>query len=61
MESMDNLIADGSMPVCIGIFISPGIVPAPHDQAQPRFNRSFEYDALEIDSQVSHGRDYPGY
>lgn len=46
MESMDNLIADGSMPVCIGIFISPGIVPAPHDQAQPRFNRSFEYDAL---------------
>ena len=34
------------MPVTIGIFIDPGIVPAPHDEAQPRFNRSFEYDAL---------------
>ncbi|MBX3440828.1 MAG: SMP-30/gluconolactonase/LRE family protein [Planctomyces sp.] len=43
---MDNLIHSGEMPVTIGIFISPGVVPAPHENAQPRFNRSFEYDAL---------------
>jgi len=43
---LDNLIHKKEIPVQIGIFISPGVVPAPHDQAQPRFNRSFEYDAL---------------
>ena len=43
---MDNLIHAGDMPVTIGIFIAPGIVPAPHENAQPRFNRSFEYDSL---------------
>ncbi len=43
---MDNLIHQGEMPVTIGIFIDPGIVPAPHDNAQPRFNRSFEYDSM---------------
>jgi len=43
---MDNLIHAGDMPVTIGIFISPGVVPAPNDNAQPRFNRSFEYDAM---------------
>ncbi len=43
---MDNLIAKGEMPVTLGIFIDPGIVPPLHDQAQPRFNRSFEYDGL---------------
>lgn len=43
---MDNLIHRGEMPVTIGIFVSPGVVPAANDQAQPRFNRSFEYDAL---------------
>ncbi len=42
----DNLIASGAMPPVIGIFIDPGILqPATADQ-QPRFNRSFEYDAL---------------
>ena len=44
--SLDNLIHRGEVPVQIGIFISPGVVPAPHGQAQPRFNRSYEYDAL---------------
>jgi sugar lactone lactonase YvrE len=34
------------MPVTIGIFINPGAVPAPKDDAQPRFNRSFEYDGM---------------
>jgi gluconolactonase len=46
LPTLDNLIHEGSIPVTIGIFISPGVVPAPHDGAQPRFNRSFEYDAL---------------
>jgi enterochelin esterase-like enzyme len=43
---MDNLIHAGQMPVTIGIFIDHGQVPSPNDQAQPRFNRSFEYDSL---------------
>lgn len=42
----DNLIAAGQMPVTIGLFINPGIVPAMHDQALARYNRSFEYDGL---------------
>lgn len=43
---LDNLIHKGDVPPQIGIFISPGVVPAPHEHAQPRFNRSFEYDAM---------------
>ncbi len=43
---MDNLIHAGQMPITIGIFIDHGQVPPPKDQAQPRFNRSFEYDSL---------------
>lgn len=43
---LDNLIHKKEMPVTIGIFINPGVVPPPHEEAQPRFNRSFEYDAL---------------
>ncbi len=42
----DNLIQQGDMPVTIGVFITPGIVPAPRADAQDRFNRSFEYDSL---------------
>lgn len=42
----DNLIHEGSMPVTIGVFINPGVVPAPNDSSQPRYNRSFEYDGL---------------
>ncbi len=45
-EVMDRLIASGEMPVTIGVFINPGVVPPASDQAQPRFNRSFEYDSL---------------
>ena len=40
----DNLIHEGAMPPTIGLFINPGVVPAAHDKALPRFNRSFEYD-----------------
>jgi gluconolactonase len=43
----DNLIAKKEMPVTIGIFINPGIIPPPKgmEKALPRFNRSFEYDS----------------
>ncbi len=41
----DNLIAAKEMPVTIGIFVDPGVVDAPNDKSQPRFNRSYEYDA----------------
>src|SRR5260370_3728477 len=36
----DNLIADRSMPVTVGVFINPGTVEG------GRANRSFEYDTL---------------
>ena len=36
----DNLIAQGDMPVTVGIFIEPGGITMPRD------NRSFEYDTL---------------
>ncbi len=42
----DNLIHSGEMPVTIGLYVDPGIVPAAQAKSQPRFNRSFEYDAL---------------
>ena len=42
----DNLINKGEMPVTIGIFINPGVLPALSPDAQNRYNRSFEYDAL---------------
>jgi gluconolactonase len=48
---MDNLIHEKAMPVTIGIFVSPGIVPPPKTETpgltpQPRYNRSFEYDGM---------------
>jgi enterochelin esterase family protein len=42
----DNLIHKGDMPVTIGIFINPGVVPAATPDGTARRNRSFEYDAL---------------
>jgi len=45
----DNLIHAGDMPVTIGLFINPGVVPAPREDAQPRFNRSHEYDGMGPD------------
>jgi gluconolactonase len=42
----DNLIHRKEMPVTIGVFINPGVVPAASSNALPRFNRSFEYDGL---------------
>ena len=43
---LDNLIADGSMPVTIAVFVKWGLLKAHHEQQQDRYNRSFEYDAL---------------
>jgi sugar lactone lactonase YvrE/enterochelin esterase-like enzyme len=42
----DNLIHAGQMPVTIGVFVNPGVVPAADPTALPRYNRSFEYDGL---------------
>jgi gluconolactonase len=42
----DNLIHKGEMPVTIGVFINPGVVPGAAPNTQSRFNRSAEYDAV---------------
>jgi enterochelin esterase-like enzyme len=43
---LDNLIHSREIPVTIGLFINPGIIPAAKEGAKPRRNRSFEYDTL---------------
>ncbi len=43
----DNLIHQRAMPVTIGIFLNPGVVPASANGGKPRRNRSFEYDSLD--------------
>lgn len=43
----DNLIHKGAMPITIGVFINPGVVPETSEAVLPRFNRSFEYDAVD--------------
>ena len=43
---LDNLIHKGDMPVTIGVFINPGVVPGAGANTQSRFNRSAEYDAI---------------
>jgi gluconolactonase len=42
----DNLIHKNEMPVTIGVFINPGVLPAASPNQQNRYNRSYEYDAL---------------
>jgi len=42
----DNLIHAGDMPVTIGIFLNPGVIPPAKEGQRPRRNRSFEYDTL---------------
>jgi enterochelin esterase family protein len=42
----DNLIHKKEMPVTIGIFINPGVVPASEKGGKDKSNRSFEYDTL---------------
>ena len=43
---LDNLIHRKELPVMIGIFINPGVVPSAAGQGQERRNRSYEYDTL---------------
>jgi enterochelin esterase family protein len=43
---LDNLIAEGRLPVTVGVFVNPGSVPALKPGVAPRSNRSFEYDSL---------------
>lgn len=43
---LDNLIQSGAMPVTIGVFINPGVLPARTPAGQARANRSLEYDAI---------------
>ena len=45
-DVFDRLIASKDMPVTIGVFVSPGRVPAVRENTLDRFNRSFEYDTL---------------
>ena len=42
----NNLIHKKEIPVLIGVFVQPGVVPALSTNALPRYNRSFEYDSL---------------
>ena len=42
----DNLIHKKEMPVTVGIFVSPGVIPSRTGEGQPRYNRSFEYDSM---------------
>lgn len=42
----DSLIEAGAMPVTIGVFIDPGVLPALSSNQQNRYNRSYEYDSL---------------
>lgn len=42
----DNLIHKKELPVMIGIFVDPGVLPAVTEKAQSRFERVFEYDSL---------------
>lgn len=43
---LDNLIHQQAIPVTIGIFINPGVIPASVAGAAVHSNRSFEYDSL---------------
>ena len=45
-EVLDRLIHHGEVPVTVAVFVNPGSVPATRENAQPRKNRSFEYDSL---------------
>lgn len=42
----DNFIHQNVMPVTIGIGLAPGVTPSRHPPADPRWNRSFEFDSL---------------
>ena len=43
---LDNLIHQRAVPVMIGIFLNPGVIPSSVPGGAPWVNRSFEYDSL---------------
>ena len=43
---LDNLIHQKAMPVTIGVFIDPGVLPASGENQRERYNRSYEYDSM---------------
>lgn len=45
----DNLIHEQVMPVTIGLFIQPGVLPPLDENSHERLNRSIEYDTLNGD------------
>jgi enterochelin esterase-like enzyme len=42
----DNLIHKKEMPVTLGVFLNPGVIPGAEKSSKPRSNRSFEYDSV---------------
>ena len=44
----DNLIHKKELPVTIGLFVNPGVVPPAEAGNQPRRNRAFEYDTVSV-------------
>lgn len=42
----DNLIARKELPVILGVFVNPGMIPSADSGGEPKKNRSFEYDSL---------------
>lgn len=44
--AFDNLIYKKEMPVTIAVGVSPGVVPSADGKANPRLDRSFEFDSL---------------
>lgn len=43
---LDNMIHSKDVPVQLGVFVTPGVVPAANKDSQPRYNRSYEYDGM---------------
>jgi enterochelin esterase family protein len=42
----DNLIHRKEMPVTVGIFVNPGVIPGPSPKSKGQSKRSYEYDTL---------------
>jgi gluconolactonase len=45
----DNLIHEGAMPVTIGLFVQPGVLPPIDGHSKERLNRSIEYDGVSAE------------
>ena len=45
-KMLETMIASGEIPVTVGVFVRPGILPAPLQGTSGRRNRDFEYDGV---------------